>query len=158
MGIVLLLSAPPRLCARRFGSGRRPGWVHPRQNALRLVVYTGGEPLEGVQPMGDKDTGQKWGSLSVSEQEELQEAFLAVEESHKRITTAIKRNERTSSHAKLDESTGYPRAYLAVFFRIALNSSRIWARVCSTRPPLGSLTVSASETAWSDRIRSLSWL
>jgi len=79
-------------------------YVHPRQNALRMALFTGGEPLEGVEQMENRNSGQKWGTLSVSDQDELQEAFLVVEESHKRINAAIKRNERTSWHAKLEES------------------------------------------------------
>jgi hypothetical protein len=79
-------------------------YVHPRPNALRMALFTGGEPLDGVQQMESKNAGQKWGSLSVEDQDQLQEAFLLVEESHKRINAAIKRNERTSWHAKLEES------------------------------------------------------
>jgi TusA-related sulfurtransferase len=77
--------------------------VHPRQSKLRLVLFTGGESLEGVQPMGRKSGGQKWGSVSVSDQDQLLEVLAAVEDSHKRINEAIKRNERTGLQAKTDE-------------------------------------------------------
>jgi len=85
-------------------------YVYPRHNALRMALFTGGEPLDGVQ-MEHKKSGQKWGMLSVSDQDELEKAFLSVAESHKRINAAIKRNEPTGSNAKLDESTGEAESF-----------------------------------------------
>ena len=79
--------------------------VQPRQNSLRLALFTGGETLAGVQQMENKSSGLKWGSLSIADEDQLQEALLSIEEAHKRINAAIKRNERTGWHAKLDEST-----------------------------------------------------
>ena len=72
--------------------------VHPRQNVLRIALFTGGEALAGVEP-----SGQKWGTLSVADEDQLQEALLSVEEAHKRINAAIQRNERTGWQAKLEE-------------------------------------------------------
>jgi predicted transport protein len=77
--------------------------VQPRPNALRLALFTGGEALAGVQPMENRNSGQKWGAVSIGDEDQLQEALLAIEEAHKRISAAIKRNERTSWHAKLEE-------------------------------------------------------
>jgi hypothetical protein len=48
IGVILLFSAPPRLCARRFGSGRRPGWENLRNlwitasGGFRLVLFPAG--------------------------------------------------------------------------------------------------------------------
>ncbi|NLH43176.1 MAG: hypothetical protein GX448_15155 [Planctomycetes bacterium] len=78
-------------------------YVQPRQNKLRLVLFTGGEAMEGVQPVGRKNSGRKWGATSVADQDQLLEVLAAVEESHRRINEAIKRNERTSWHAKSEE-------------------------------------------------------
>jgi hypothetical protein len=78
--------------------------VHPRKNSLQMALFTGGEPLAGVQQMEIRNSGQKWGSLSVADEDQLQEALPSIEEAHKRINAAIKRNERTSRHAKLEES------------------------------------------------------
>ncbi len=78
--------------------------VHPRQNKLRLVLFTGGDALEGVEPMGRKNSGQKWGSVSVADQDQLLEVMASVEESYKRINAAIKRNERTSLHTKTEDA------------------------------------------------------
>lgn len=78
--------------------------VHPRQNKLRLTLFTGGDALEGVEPIGRKSSGQKWGSANVEDQDQLLEVLPAVEESHKRINAAIKRNERTSLQAKTDDA------------------------------------------------------
>lgn len=74
-------------------------YVHPRQNVLRMVLFTGGEPLENVQQTERRGAAQKWGVLSVADQDELLEAFPAVEESYKRINAAMERNERTGWHA-----------------------------------------------------------
>jgi hypothetical protein len=78
--------------------------VQPRQNALRLALFTGGESLPGVQPMSSRNSGQKWGSLVIGDEDQLQEALLSIEEAHKKINAAIKRNERTGWHAKVEES------------------------------------------------------
>jgi hypothetical protein len=78
-------------------------YVHPRQNALRLALFTGGEPLTGVEQMENRNSGQKWGSLSVADEDQLQEALPAIEEAHKRINAAIKRNERTGWQAQREE-------------------------------------------------------
>ncbi len=79
-------------------------YVHPRQNALRLVLFTGGESLSGVQQMESRNASQKWGTVTVGDEDQLQEALTAVEEAHKRINAAIKRNERTSLHATVEET------------------------------------------------------
>jgi hypothetical protein len=79
-------------------------YVQPRQNALRLALFTGGEPLAGVQQAENRNSSQKWGTVSIGDEDQLQEALLAIEEAHKRISAAIKRNERTSRHAKVEES------------------------------------------------------
>jgi predicted transport protein len=78
-------------------------YVQPRQNALRLALFTGGEALAGVPQMENRNSGQKWGAVSVGDEDQLQEALLSIEEAHKRINAAIKRNERTSWHAKVEE-------------------------------------------------------
>jgi hypothetical protein len=78
--------------------------VHPRQNALRLALFTGGEALEGVQQMSNRNSGQKWGALSIGDEDQLQEALLSIEEAHKRINAATKRNERTGWHAPKTET------------------------------------------------------
>jgi predicted transport protein len=80
--------------------------VHPRQSRLRMVLFTGGESLEGIEPMGRKNSGQKWGSVAVEDQDQLLEAMAAVEESYKRINAAIRRNERTGWHAKAEDQEG----------------------------------------------------
>ncbi len=78
--------------------------VHPRQNSLQLSLFTGGESLPGVQQVENRNSGQKWGPVSVADEDQLQETLQAIEEAHKRINAAIKRNERTGWHAQLDES------------------------------------------------------
>jgi predicted transport protein len=69
--------------------------VYPRQNVLRLVLFTRGEALGDVQPISRRGPGRKWGAYSVSDQNELLEAFPWVEESYRRLTVAAGRNEQT---------------------------------------------------------------
>jgi hypothetical protein len=85
--------------------------VHPRQNSLRMALFTGGEALAGVQQAEGRSAGQKWGILSVGDEDQLQEALLSIEEAHKRINGAIKRNERTGWNAKTEESTELAESY-----------------------------------------------
>ncbi|MBM4028907.1 MAG: hypothetical protein FJ280_26455 [Planctomycetes bacterium] len=85
--------------------------VHPRQSSLRMVLFTGGEPLAGVQPVGSRNSGQKWGALSISDEDQLQDALTSIEEAHKRINAALKRNERTGWHAKVEESAEEVESY-----------------------------------------------
>lgn len=87
-----------------YSSGRTFIYVHPRQSVLRMVLFTGGEPLEDIQPLAGRGAGQKWGSLSVEDQDELEEAFPLIEESYKRINAAIERNERTGWRAAPEEA------------------------------------------------------
>ena len=70
-----------------------------------MAVFTGGETLAGVQQMESRNSGQKWGAVTVGDEDQLQEALLSIEEAHKRINAAIKRNERTGWHAKIEEAT-----------------------------------------------------
>ena len=78
--------------------------VHPRQDSLQMALFTGGETLAGVQQTESRNSGQKWGSLTVSDEDQLQEALSSIEEAHKRINAAIKRNERTGWHAKTEDA------------------------------------------------------
>jgi len=79
-------------------------YVHPRQNVLKLVLFTGGEPLGDVQQAQHRGAGQKWGSLSVEDQDQLLEAFPWVEESYRRVSAAITRNERMGWRAAPEET------------------------------------------------------
>jgi hypothetical protein len=79
--------------------------VHPRQNSLQMALFTGGESLPGVEQVENRSSGQKWGAVSVADEDQLQDALQAIEEAHRRINAAIKRNERTGWQATLEEST-----------------------------------------------------
>jgi len=79
-------------------------YVHPRPNALRIALFTGGEALAGVQQAENRSLGQKWGALTIGDEDQLQEALVAIEEAHKRINAATRRNERTGWHAKVEDS------------------------------------------------------
>jgi len=79
-------------------------YVRPRHSSLQMVLFTGGESLAGVEQAENRSSGQKWGTVSVADEDQLQEALPAMEEAHKRINAAIKRNERTGWQAQLEES------------------------------------------------------
>jgi hypothetical protein len=76
--------------------------VHPRHSSLQMALFTGGESLPGVQQAENRSSGQKWGTVSVADEDQLQETLQAVEEAHKRINAAIKRNERTGWQARIE--------------------------------------------------------
>lgn len=78
--------------------------VYPRHNSLHMALFTGGEPLAGVPEAQNRNGGQKWGSVSVADEDQLQDALPALEEAHKRINAAIKRNERTGRQARLEDA------------------------------------------------------
>ena len=48
--------------------------------------------------------GRKWGTVTSGDGDQLQEALTSVEETHQRSNAAIKRNERTSLPAKVEET------------------------------------------------------
>lgn len=78
--------------------------VQPRHTSLQMALFTGGESLAGVQQVENRNFGQKWGAVSVADEDQLQETLQAIEEAHKRINAAIKRNERTGWQARIEES------------------------------------------------------
>jgi hypothetical protein len=70
--------------------------AYPQQNMLNLALFLGDEPLGDAEPMERRGPGRQWGSLSVADQDRLLEVLSWVEESHKRMVGATRRNERTT--------------------------------------------------------------
>jgi hypothetical protein len=79
--------------------------VYPRQNMLIMALFIGDESLGDVEPMERRGPGQKRGWLSVADQDRLLEVLPWVEESHKRIVAATRRNERTAWQPNPDKAT-----------------------------------------------------
>jgi hypothetical protein len=79
--------------------------LYPRQNMVILALFIGDESLGDVEPMERRGPGQKWGWLSVADQDRLLEILPWVEESHKRIVAATRRNERTAWQPNPDKAT-----------------------------------------------------
>ncbi len=77
--------------------------VHPRQNVLKLVLFTGGERLGELRQVENKGAGQNWGTVSVENQDQLLEVLPWVEESYSRINAVVKGNERTGWRATAEE-------------------------------------------------------
>jgi hypothetical protein len=73
--------------------------VYPQQNLLNVALFIGDETLGDAEPMGRRDPGKKWGSLSVADQDRLLEVLPWVEESHRRMNAAVRGNERTTWRA-----------------------------------------------------------
>jgi hypothetical protein len=78
--------------------------VYPRQNMLILALFIGDEPLGDVEPMERRGPGRKWGWLSVADQDRLLEILSWVEESHKRMAAAGRKNERTAWQPNPDKA------------------------------------------------------
>ncbi len=77
-------------------------FLNPRKNILRLHLFTGGKKLGKVKQFEFESAAEKWGGLSASSEAELKAALPWVSQSLKRIREAIRRNEPTGWHAKLD--------------------------------------------------------
>jgi len=78
--------------------------AYPRENLLRLALFTRGESLGDTQPLARRGPGSKWGVVYIRDQDALLEAFPWVEEAHKRVTRAAEKNEGTAWREVPDEA------------------------------------------------------
>lgn len=77
----------------------------PQKKTLRLHMFTRGEPLEGVRPLGLDRGGAKWGRMHVFSLEDLPKAVEAAKESHARVQIALANNEPTGWWAATEEES-----------------------------------------------------
>lgn len=77
-------------------------FLYPRKSMLRLVFFTNGEPLGEVKQFEFERGAEKWGGISIASREELLKARPWVEESYRRIKSAIQENRPTGWWARSD--------------------------------------------------------
>lgn len=79
-----------------FYSSRRVFvYLEPRVSGLRLLLFTRGEPIPGVTPMGYQSGGFKWGRIWARGPADIPGVVEACRESYVRIVQAVEANEPT---------------------------------------------------------------
>lgn len=79
-------------------------YARPQKRSLRVTLFTRGEPLAGVSPVGYETGGYKWGRIHVRSQEDVEEAVNAMAEAWRRLCTAVDRNEPTGWYAEVEDA------------------------------------------------------
>lgn len=67
-----------------------------------MSIFTGGKPLGKAKQCDFGRGAEKWGTLSIGSESELQAALPWVKESLKRIKKAVRANEPTGWYATVD--------------------------------------------------------
>jgi hypothetical protein len=75
-------------------------YVNARKQGFRLIVFTNGRRLPGVEPIDYERGGKKWGRLFVKSKSDLRSAISVLRSSHERMLDAIKRGENTGWYAE----------------------------------------------------------
>ena len=78
-------------------------YTHTRKTTAPLQFFTGGELIPGLEKIGHTHGGEKWGTMIMKSEADLETAIAAAKESYQRIRTAIKNNEPTGWYATLEE-------------------------------------------------------
>jgi len=78
-------------------------YVRFQKQGLRLIIFTRGKELEGVQSFDYKKGGAKWGRVYLREEKDMDRVISVIEESYRLIKEAIKANETTGWYAELEE-------------------------------------------------------
>jgi|GEM_PF-6321338 len=76
-----------------------------QKRGLRLIVFTRGEKLEGVESFEYERGGAKWGRMHLRDEKQLEKAIPILKKSYELIKEAIKNNEPTGWYADLEEET-----------------------------------------------------
>lgn len=79
--------------------------LFPRKSLIRINIFTQGKPLGQVKQFEFEKAAEKWGSLSIVNDEQLQKALPWIKESYERINDAVKKNEPTGWYAKVEDTT-----------------------------------------------------
>ena len=79
-------------------------YLFPRKKIIRMNVFTNGNALDKVKQFDLEKGGEKWGGLSLSSIQELDEAKPSLAESLKRINEVVKKNEPTGWYAKVEDT------------------------------------------------------
>ncbi len=78
-------------------------YVKPQKTQLRLTLFTRGQPIEGVEPVGYEHGGFKWGRHRVSSEGELDTAVEACRKAYERINESLAANEPTGWYAEVEQ-------------------------------------------------------
>ena len=79
-------------------------FVRPQKSRLRLDMFTRGQNIENVIPIGYKSGGFKWGRMYIDKESEIPAAVGACHEAYKRILLALENNEPTGWYAEVEEA------------------------------------------------------
>jgi hypothetical protein len=75
-------------------------YLRVQKQGLRLIVFTNGRKLSGVEPIDYEGAGEKWGRLYIRSRSDLKLAVKALKASHSRLVSAIERGENTGWYAE----------------------------------------------------------
>lgn len=77
-------------------------YLRPQQAGLRLLLFTRGQPIPGVTPLGYQAGGFKWGRIRARTQADVPAVVEACREAYVRILQAIGANEPTGWYAPVE--------------------------------------------------------
>jgi hypothetical protein len=78
-------------------------YVRPQKKALRLTLFTRGEEMPGVEPVGYEYAGFKWGRFHIRQAHDIEAAVEASREAWQRVVQAVGCNEATGWFAQVEE-------------------------------------------------------
>ena len=73
-----------------------------QKSAILLTLFTHGEDIPNVKPIGYKSCGYKWGRIRLKTEEDIQLGVQACKMSYDRILAALKDNEPTGWYAEVE--------------------------------------------------------
>lgn len=77
-------------------------YVKPQKSQIRLTLFTCGEDLQGVQPVGYEKAGFKWGRMWLKTESDIPTAVVACTEAWQRVQAALAANEPTGWFAEVE--------------------------------------------------------
>lgn len=80
-------------------------YLHCQKKGLLLHLFTRGQKLEQVAPIGHKSGGAKWGKVTVQSVADIDIVMPSVRQSHERIGEALKNNESTCWNSDFDDQS-----------------------------------------------------
>ena len=90
--------------------GKPPFMLHQARVCLReatedsaQTLFTRGQPIEGVEPVGYEHGGFKWGRHRVSSEGELDTAVEACRKAYERINESLAADEPTGWYAEVEQ-------------------------------------------------------
>ena len=78
-------------------------YISPQLNRIRIQLFTRGQRIDGVEPLGYESGGFKWGRIYVRNEDEISCVVEALRESWRLILDALERNEPTGWYAEIED-------------------------------------------------------